>query len=254
MVRVRLLGELTVERDGALVALAAPLARLLAYLALTGAPQDRAKLAGRFWPEATDPAARASLRTAIWALRKAIGEEAVLTSRNTVSLERKFVRIDLDEFHDLLARGETAAAEERCREELLPSLDDDWVLSARQEYLAGRLGLLGTLAEEAARDGDHAAAARWAAAGCAQHPLDEPAHRALFTNLLAAGDRAGALLAGAEFEARLRAELGVDPSAATRSVLAQVRGTAAPRTGSSPERDRAPMFGRRAELATLTAA
>lgn len=254
MVRVRLLGELIVERDGAPVALAAQPARLLAFLAVAAGPQDRAKLAGRFWPEATAAAARASLRTAIWALRKAIGDEAVVASRTTVSLERKFVRVDLDEFRDLVTRGEAEAAEELCREELLPIFDDDWVLTARQEYRSGRLALLDTLAEQAARDGDHSSAVRWAVARCALGLLDEQAHRALLHHLLAAGDRAAALLAGAEFEARIRRELGVDPSAATRAVLAQVRGAAAPSAGAALDRDRAPMFGRRAELAELTAA
>ena len=50
----------------------------------------------------------------------------------------------------------------------------------------------------------------------ALHPgLDEPAHRLLIERLAAAGDRAGALVAGRDLAERLRAELGVGPAPAT---------------------------------------
>src|SRR5918994_1579136 len=84
MLRVQLLGEVTAARDGEPVPLSAPHRRLLAFLALHPGPHDRDVLAARFWPDAS--AARANLRTAVWALRRSLGADAVLASRTTVAL------------------------------------------------------------------------------------------------------------------------------------------------------------------------
>ena len=102
------------------------------------------------------------------------------------------------------------------------------------------------------RAGDPADAARWSARRCALTPLDEPAHRTLIDRLDAAGDRAGALVVGRDLAGRLRAELGVAPAAATRALLARLRGPAVA-TGRAAG-SVAPMFGRAAELAALTTA
>jgi hypothetical protein len=87
----------------------------------------------------------------------------------------------------------------------------------------------------------------WTRRRCALAPLDEAAHRDLLRRLLAAGDRAGAVLAARQFCEHLRDELGVAPSPATRAVQSQLRvaAVAAPRPR---------LFGRGAELAALTQA
>src|SRR5256885_15178395 len=75
MLRVWLLGPMRVERDG--VPIEAPPSRrawaLLAWLALHPGEHARNELAARFWPDVLDSSARASLRSAVWALRRALG-------------------------------------------------------------------------------------------------------------------------------------------------------------------------------------
>ncbi|HWF74294.1 MAG TPA: hypothetical protein VG186_13175 [Solirubrobacteraceae bacterium] len=39
---------------------------------------SRAELASRFWPDVLDQSARASLRSAVWALRRRLGEALVV--------------------------------------------------------------------------------------------------------------------------------------------------------------------------------
>ena len=234
VLRVQLLGEITAVRDGEPVPLSRPHRRLLAYLALHPGPHERDALAARFWPDV--PTARASLRTAVWTLRRSLGADAVRTTRTTVALVP--ASCDLDEI------DEAGPDAEPC-----PELDDDWAGVARAEHRRRRVALLDARAVAAA---DPAEAARWSARRCALTPLDEPAHRCLIERLAAAGDRAGALVAGRDLARRLRGELGVGPAPATRALLARLSGPGGGGPGGGA--DAPPMFGRAAELGVLTAA
>ncbi len=250
---MRLLGAVAVERDGEPVPVPGSARRLLAFLALRPGPHDRDALAARFWPDVPQPAPRARLRTAVWALRRVLGEGALVTSRSTIGLCPETLRVDVAEVAALIAAGEDRLAVEQCRGELLADLDEDWARAAWAEHQARHAALLDRLAERDETGGDVAAAVRWSRERCALAPLDEPAHCALLRRLAAAGDRAGSLATGRDFAQRLRAELGVAPGPAIRAVLAQLRG---PTTGAfaSPDGVARPLFGRTRELAALTGA
>ncbi len=111
MMRIRLLGEMTLEVDGRQVELpASRRARsLLGVLALERRTHPRAQLAARFWPDVLDESARTSLRSALSALRRAVGADAdryLLASRDTVALAGPDeVWTDVGEFDRLLAEG-----------------------------------------------------------------------------------------------------------------------------------------------------
>src|SRR5262249_51886077 len=111
MLRIRVLGELAVERDGRPVVLPAGrrIRSLRAWLAMHPGPHPRARLAATFWPEVPDANARASLRSAVWALRAVLGEPAgdcLRTTRDTVELGGE-LRVDVTEF-DRLRAGDPA--------------------------------------------------------------------------------------------------------------------------------------------------
>ena len=231
MLSVQLLGEIAVERDGVRVPLSALHLRLFAFLALHPGPHNRDALAARFWPDSPHP--RASLRTAVWTLRQSLGPDAVVASRTAVALG-PVVR-DLD---DPDRDGEPC-----------PGLEDDWAETARAAHLRHRIDCFDALI--AATD-DPPTAVALAARRCALTPLDEPAHRTLIERLAAAGDRAGALLAGRRLATKLQAELGVGLAPATTALLATLRTPA-----SAPDRAtgrRRPLFGRSRDLTALTAA
>src|SRR3954454_7264928 len=91
MLRVQLLGQMTVEVDGKPVQ--APAGRrawaLLAWLALHPGPHARGELAARFWPDVLDASARASLRSAVWTLRRELGpagDAGVVATRDALEL------------------------------------------------------------------------------------------------------------------------------------------------------------------------
>src|SRR2546423_10195337 len=92
MLRLRLLGEMRVEVDGSPVRPpdSARARALLAWLALNPGMHARTQMAARFWPDVLDSSARASLRSAIWSLRRALGEDGdrhVVATRDRVGLE-----------------------------------------------------------------------------------------------------------------------------------------------------------------------
>src|SRR6185437_4149213 len=261
VLQVRLLGGVAADHDGEQLSLLPPVSRLLAVLALRPGPQDRETVAATLWPGAAGPSARANLRTAIWALRKAVGDDALITSRTAVGLRPEAVTVDLADGLRRAADGDADAAAALCRGELLPGYAEDWAETARRRQRAELAETLAARSAAAERDGDAAGAARWSRLRCELDPLNEAAHADLVRQLAAAGDRAGALVAGREATDRLRAELSVGPGPSLRAALAEARGpgvsgpaTASGSSGSSGAFGSRPLYGRAAELRTLMAA
>jgi hypothetical protein len=111
VLQVRLLGGVAADHDGEQLSLLPPVSRLLAVLALRPGPQDRETVASTLWPGAAGAAAaRANLRTAIWALRKAVGDDALITSRTAVGLRPEAVTVDLADGLRRAADGDADAA------------------------------------------------------------------------------------------------------------------------------------------------
>src|SRR4051812_48516897 len=195
MLRVRLFGGLALESDD--TALDPPASRrareLLAWLALHPGRHARAALAARFWPDVLDASARASLRTTLHELRRALGEagDCLVADRDAVALEA--VWVDARELEELLAAGRADEALALGDGELLAGLEEDWVLAARDDLRERLAARLGALADAADADGDPAAAVRWSRAQVALDPISEERARALMRRLAAAGDRAAAL-------------------------------------------------------------
>ncbi len=138
MVEVRLLGELEAQASGRPVpAPAHPQGpALLAWLALHPGEHPRGPLAALLWPGVPRANARTSLRSAAWALRRALGpaEGAVLNARETIGLR---CTTDLQAFERHLAAGEPEAALALCRGALLAGLEEhEWVLAARAAHEA----------------------------------------------------------------------------------------------------------------------
>ncbi|MGI8511607.1 MAG: ATP-binding protein [Solirubrobacteraceae bacterium] len=250
MLQVRLLGELQADLDGAPVP--PPASRrawsLLAWLALHPGDHARGAVAARFWPDVLDSSARASLRSALWELRRALdADDALVAGRDRLALR---CQTDLAEFDAQVNAGCLEAAVSLHRGPLLADLDDDWVLEARDEHVE-RLG--SALARLAVAAATPAEAVAWARRRLALDPLDEDAARELMRRLAAAGDRAGVLATYDRLSDRLRHTLGLAPSPQTRALAVAVR-QAQPATEApaEPHADGPPLVGRGADLADLT--
>ncbi len=249
VLHARLLGALEVEQNGTAIESQAsqrPWA-LFAYLALAPGAVSRTELANTFWPDVLDQSARASLRSALWALRRGIGD-ALVVDGERVRLEDAW--IDFREF-ERLGEDDPEGALELCRGELLEGLQDDWALAARERHTARVIELLEVLAADSE---DPGRAIELTKRQAEHDPFDEAVHRRLITRLDAAGDRAAALRVYRTFSGRLRRELGVVPSPATRELAESLR---AEPGGGEPLRPTPqfpgllPLVGRERELSAL---
>jgi DNA-binding SARP family transcriptional activator len=263
MVRLHLFGDLRLEVDGSDVALAS-LSRkprlLLAILAIERRVHGRSELAGRLWPDVREDSARVSLRTALSQVRAAVGPSSSLVLRGEraggIALAAE-VSTDLDDVQRLLVAGEPEEALERCSAELLPGLDDDWVLEQRDELrdrLARGLSIAAAAAESGGRLED---AVRLSHRLVALDPLSETFGRELIRRLAQAGDRGAAMTAYERLRDRLAEELRLAPSAATRELVEEIRAEPvaelAPMPVVAPPVVRGLFVGREEQLEALAA-
>jgi len=237
---------------------------LFAYLMLNPGPHPRIRLAGRFWPDVFDTSAMASLRVALWAVRRGLeaagGAPHLATDRLTAGMAADLPHeVDVVTFDQLVAAGDAqslTAAVALYRGPLLTELPDEWVLEAQDEYRTRVADACERLGDHAQAAGDLSAAAEWARRAVGHEPARETSHRALISRL-AANRRGGeALAAYRKCAAVLEAEFGVEPSAETQALVQRIRADAsgpAPTTVPRPPvvSARSPIVGRAEESREL---
>jgi DNA-binding SARP family transcriptional activator len=253
MLRVRVLGELALELDGE--ALPPPRGRrlggLLGWLALHPGLHARGEVAGTLWPEVLDESARTSLRTALAELRRALGDGQLVTTRDQVGLASD-VWVDADAFQRLVREERLDEALALVRGPVLDGLADEWVYAERNRHADSVREALALAADAAEAAGDLGSAIARTREQIAVDPLAEDAHRALIRRLAATGDHAAALAAYAHLRELLRRELGIEPSAQARALVAELRGEALPLPAPLARRHRSPFVGRARAVTRLT--
>src|SRR6185503_2984147 len=247
MIELRTLGTLSLRADDGeeirTILVQPKRLALLAYLALkepTGF-QQRAALLPLFWPESDEARARLSLRSALHALRAALGNDVIVgRGDESVGLNEDRVRCDALELERALAEGRVEDALALYRGTLLEGLSiaelpafDEW-LDARRASLTQRLfDAAMTRARARERDGHTQEAIALVRRAAELMPYDETAIRGEMALLASRGDRAMAVAAFDRWAARLERELEVHPSPETTTLAAQLRsrdaaGSAAP--------------------------
>lgn len=233
VLRARVLGRLEIEVDGATVRPRPSLRPWALFGALAIAPGtvSRSELATRFWPDVYDTTARANLRSALWSLRRELGDWLTADDDRIGLREGPGVWVDVREFDRAVAAGRCATALELARGELLDGLDDDWALLARDRHRARVVAVLERLATAADAAGRVDEAIALTERQVAQDPLAEDVCRRLIVRLAAAGNRAAAIRAYRAHSRRLHHQLGIAPSAATRALVDRLGADATDRPG-----------------------
>jgi len=198
--------------------------RLLAFLAVQERPVQRAYVSGCLWPDTSQQHANANLRTTLWRLRRPDCRLVEVTA--TELGVAAGVRIDLREAaaraRRVLDRSpEPADLDALVRAgDLLPDLDEGWVLIERERFRQLRLHALERLCEDLADAGRYAAATEAGLAAVATEPLRESAHRALIRSHLAEGNVSEAARQYRFFCGLAHDQLHVPPSSRMQALMA----------------------------------
>lgn len=252
MLTISLLGKPLVTVDGQPIGPfpTAKAVALLGYLALErDGEHPREQLAVLFWPEHDDAAGRQNLSQTLARLRRTLGPagDCLVATRQTVYLaENAPLEIDAVVFENLLEQtnrhSHTRKADcAHClalltqaaalvRGNLLEGVQlddnddfDQWLLIQRERIRELVLEAFTDLADGGLAQGQAQTAIAYARRQIALEAWREQASRQLMQGLLLDGRRSAALQEYERLRAVLAAELGVEPTAETQRLAAQIR-------------------------------
>jgi two-component SAPR family response regulator len=195
------------------------------------------KLVGLLWGSHFEVQARQNLRQALFRLRRALGQDALISDADEISLAPGVVECDATELEALTQEGSRASLAKAVDLYEGRFLADvaiterawaDWVAGEQQRLEGLALDALVRFAEIELALGHADKALETAYRALAINNLREDAHRMAVQALAAAGRRAEALKHYQDLVALLKRELNVEPDAATRSLVAELRSAQPP--------------------------
>lgn len=268
-VALSLLGTPEVTQDGEVVdGFRSLKARaLLFYVAASGQPESRARLAGLLWGDLPEENANANLRKTLTNLRKLVGPHLAITRETVAVDETNPPWLDVGEFEAALDSHDPTGLETAVNLYRGDFLDgfyvreaaefETWLLAERYRLRERLLAALQALAEQEARRGQFATATGYAQRLLALEPLREGVHRLLMSLFAQNGQRARALAQYDTCAQILARELGVEPGEKTKALFHQIRdGTLMPPPAPAAPGHNLPapttsFVGRKAELAHI---
>jgi predicted ATPase/DNA-binding SARP family transcriptional activator len=227
MLEVRLIGKFDIKNDGKPVIISSRVAQsLFTYLILTaGTLHRREKLAGMFWPDATEEKARAYLRHELWHIRKALSSKSkadyliaddISVSFNSSSeywldvtvLKKRSESASISDLRDALSvyNGQ-----------LLPDFYDEWVFQEREHLQAFYEQKIARLLELLESEKCWPDILEWSEQWISHGQGPEAAYRYLMIAYDALGDRAKVALTYERCVQALR-QLDLEPSEQTRAL------------------------------------
>src|ERR1700737_3174980 len=206
---------------------------LLAYLCIAQ-PRGfhrRDTLLGLFWPDSDQEHARTSLRKSLHILRRALGDDAILSRGDEeVAVDSHLVSCDVTAFETSVKAGRLEEALELYRGDLLAGFFIDeapefeqWLHSERTRLRSSAARAALALSERLDASGNLAIAVQWARRALELSDTDERTRQKLIALQGRVGGRAGAIQTYETFARPLAAEFATEPSAETRSLVEQIR-------------------------------
>jgi TolB-like protein/DNA-binding SARP family transcriptional activator len=232
--RLSLLGRFELSGpEGSIDLTSKKLTALLAFLACT-APQahSRDKLMTLLWGSHFDAQARQNLRQALTRLRRVLGEDALISTGESVSLQPSAIASDVARFEELLSEGSRDALTDAIvlyKKSLLAETEipeeawTEWFGAQRQRLEGLALDAMVKLGEQELEAGNLDSALSAANRAVAISALREDAQRLVMRVLAAVGRRADALKHYENLAALLEHELAVEPDPSTRALAAELR-------------------------------
>lgn len=204
---------------------------VLATLALCGKMGcSRDRMISYLWPESDEGHARHNLRDAVYAIRKLLGRDAVLSRGDILLLNPSVVEADVEELARALSAGDLADAVDLYTGPLLDGFHIDgarewvrWIEGERAHLLQECIGASKRLAKRGEDSGRWDEASEWWGRAVALDPYNSRSVVRHMIALTRRGDRANAIQEGEAHIRRLRSELDLDPDASFVEELERIR-------------------------------
>jgi DNA-binding SARP family transcriptional activator len=189
---------------------------------------QRGFVAGALWTDASEDRSQASLRSAVWRLRRP-GHDLIESHGNYLGVSEAVV-IDVREASALarhLADGVGEVGEDDLERtglanDLLPDWYEDWVTIERERLRQLRLHALEMLCRRLTACGRHCDAVQAGLAAVNGEPLRESAQRALIEAHIAEGNISEAIRQYRVFATLIKEELNLEPSRQIRELMDRV--------------------------------
>ena len=222
MIQIHLLGRFSAQSDdGSSRNLRRKSECLICLIALSdGLEVTREMAAGLIWSDRGEDQARASLRQELAVLRRTLGDGVIVTTKRSIRLDPDRVSIDVIDFRLHAVVDSPQSLEVAATLYAGPLMEghdsksegfEDWVAVERRAFENEALGVTMRLAQQQLKAGFADQAGKWAELAIRIDPLREKSHLLAIEALAQSGDRAAAIAKFADFEALMKAELGVGP-------------------------------------------
>lgn len=244
--KLSVFGSPRLEREGQPVELNLRKAQaLLVYLAVTGQPHSRDKLATLLWPDSDGREGRARLRRTLHRLNEALDQDLLVADADTIHLRTADLWLDSAAFRRHVTAGLPAATADVLAPERLTHLTtaidlyaddfldgftliaspafDEWQFFQRESLHQLYGQALEQIVQAHQRMGSYGDAIRYARRWVAHDVLHEPAHRTLMRLYALAGQHAAAARQYQECARVLGAELGAEPEEETTALYEAIR-------------------------------
>jgi DNA-binding SARP family transcriptional activator len=184
----------------------------------------------RLWPESDSRHARNLLNASVYAVRRGLGEGALVSNGDNLQLSHDIIDVDVVRFDRALANGDHEAGVALYRGVFLEGFFvrsspefGHWVDRERDHLSNAYAGALEALADDAEARDDWSAASRWWKTRVEHDPYDSRVALRLMHALAADGNPAGALHHARIHAELLRQEFGAAPAAQLLELAERLR-------------------------------
>jgi len=234
LLRLRTLGGLSIEREGAPLDNFAAQRKALALLALLAGTANggmtRDKVLAYLWPESDEERARNALNQLLFTLRRQLDAPALFHGTAELRLNTDVITSDLAEFERALARNALEAASKVYGGPFLEGFHlpsaaefERWVDETRARLARAYVGALRDLALAAQRAGRPQLAVEWWRRVAAADPVSSQSALALMQALVEAGDTAAAIQHARVHDAYVRQVLDASPDPAVSAFAGRLQ-------------------------------
>ncbi len=234
MLRLRMLGGLSMHREGKALSGALAQPRRLAVLALLaragpgGAPRDR--IVATLWPDMEEERARHTFSQTVYGIRREVGDDNVIEGIRELRLNTDLLSIDVLDFQSALAERDLQRAVDVYGGPFLDGFHlpgaeefERWVERERASLDRSYTNLVEQLARDATARDDHKGAAQWWRVRAAHDPLEARVALSLMRSLDAAGDKLAAIQHARVYELLVDEELSLPPDREVIRYAAELR-------------------------------